>query len=109
MARAVRIPVESVILSLANYFSGYWSGNYGEKHEMELGKKSMWSVNVKPAPIGEEVLAVFEGSAWHVWHAIQDEKGVWTGSCMDGDGEQTMAGNLICWNPWPKSPFNEDA
>lgn len=74
-----------------------------------FGKTSVCSVNVKPAPIGEEVLAVFEGSSGHVWHAIQDGEGVWTGSCLDGFGEQTMAGDLICWKPWPKSPFHEDA
>lgn len=58
-------------------------------------------------PIGEEVLAVFEGMAEFVWQAKLNGAGEWVGCCLDNEGVQKIASALICWKPWPKSPFKE--
>lgn len=58
----------------------------------------------KPEPC-EEVLAVFAPTYTMVRHAFIDEDGNWFES--GGEEDKPIYGHMICWKPWPKSPFGD--
>ena len=55
-------------------------------------------------PEYRELLCIFITMPDDVWHARREgEK--YFGSCLDGEDLQEINGELLCWKPWPASPF----